>query len=161
MKTSRLAQGFTLIELMIAVAIVAILAAIAYPSYTSQVTRGKRVECRTALMESMQQQERRYTQFNRYAAFALGASSAATKSFSGETSARSNCLIKAEQCTGEGLDQCVKLSAEPTGNFVANAAFNAMTLTSYQEKGCVIGATTYTMTSANGPNPPGDKICWP
>ena len=45
----RLEVGFTLLELMIAVAIVAILSALAYPSYQSYVGRGYRAEAHTAL----------------------------------------------------------------------------------------------------------------
>lgn len=44
-------NGFTLIELMITVAIVAILAAIAYPSYASYVRKGKRATAQAALMD--------------------------------------------------------------------------------------------------------------
>lgn len=40
-KTLGSRRGFTLIELMIAVAVVGILAAVVYPSYTSYVRRGK------------------------------------------------------------------------------------------------------------------------
>lgn len=43
-------QGFTLIELMIVVAIIAILTAIAYPSYQNYVQRTKRVEAQTELL---------------------------------------------------------------------------------------------------------------
>jgi len=60
-------QGFTLIELMIAVAIVGILTAIAYPSYTNYVNRGKRSEGRAALLDTAAKLERFYSDRSRYA----------------------------------------------------------------------------------------------
>lgn len=59
-------SGFTLIELMITVAIVAILAALAYPSYVEYVKRGKRAEARTLLLEDAQFMQRFYSANNRY-----------------------------------------------------------------------------------------------
>ena len=46
----RLAKGFTLIEIMITVAILAILASIALPSYTDYIRRGKIPEATSALL---------------------------------------------------------------------------------------------------------------
>jgi len=59
-------RGFTLIELMIVVAIAGILASVAYPSYVESVQRGNRAEARGILLEMAQLLERNFTEANRY-----------------------------------------------------------------------------------------------
>lgn len=56
--------GFSLIELMVAVAIVGILAAIAYPSYSSHVVKSNRAAAEAHLMD-IAQQEQQYLLDNR------------------------------------------------------------------------------------------------
>lgn len=58
--------GFTLIEVMIVVAIVGILAAIAYPSYDEYVKRGNRTEGQALLQDTSARQERYFSQNNAY-----------------------------------------------------------------------------------------------
>lgn len=50
-------SGFTLLELMITVAVVGILAAVAYPSYTDYIRKGKRGTAQAALMELASKQQ--------------------------------------------------------------------------------------------------------
>ncbi len=59
-------NGFTLIELMIAVAVVGILAAIAYPSYKNSVTKSRRAEGKSLLLDAAAREERFFAQYNKY-----------------------------------------------------------------------------------------------
>ena len=54
-------HGFTLIEVMIVVAIIGILAAIALPSYSEYIRRGHRAEVRAGLLQAQQWMERAST----------------------------------------------------------------------------------------------------
>jgi type IV pilus assembly protein PilE len=59
-------NGFTLVELMIVVAVVAILTAIAYPSYVEQINKSRRSEGKSGILQTASLQERFYTLNNTY-----------------------------------------------------------------------------------------------
>lgn len=59
-------RGFTLMELMITVAIIALLTTVAYASYKSSVLRAHRTEAKSALLDIAGREERLYSTTNTY-----------------------------------------------------------------------------------------------
>ncbi|MFZ5579044.1 MAG: type IV pilin protein [Pseudomonadota bacterium] len=120
-------KGFTLIELMIAVAIVGILAAIAYPSYQDSVRKSRRATAEGCLLELAQWMERYYTTNLRYdrnaagAAVALPATSCRNDlddyydfAFNGVPTASAYALQAAPQGP-QSADRCGTLGVNQTG----------------------------------------------
>ena len=131
---TRRVKGFTLIELMVGVAIVGLLAAMAYPAYTSSVLKGRRAEGRAALADLLQQQERYLTQTGSYLSFAAGATGQPFKTFSGDNLARAAYQLGAMACGGgASIRECVRVFAVPVA---ADADVGTLGMLSTGAKDC-------------------------
>lgn len=116
-------KGFTLVEVMVTLVILAVLSALAYPSYAGYVRKSRRIEGQVALVETMQQEERYYTQHNAYKAFSASATDpGAFRWWSGSSPARSAYEIDANACPGHDIKECVQVRARP-GTAKVDTAF--------------------------------------
>ena len=115
-------NGLTLIELMIVVVIVAIIASIAYPSYQEQMSKTRRADAQSALMDAVSRMERRYTQFGSYSAAlaSMGISTTSPEGYYGITATLAGdpqtFLLTATPITGSSQD------GDNCGSFTINQA---------------------------------------
>jgi type IV pilus assembly protein PilE len=114
-------KGFTLIEVMITVAIVAILASVAYPSYTSYIARAKRADARTQLLQAAQFMQRFYAANDQYA------QDRASNSVLG-TSVGMPDNLRVSPADGTALYQ-INTAIASAGNYTASVTTSAYTLT--------------------------------
>ena len=131
------ARGFSLVELLIALAVVGILTAVAVPSYQGYMRSAYRAEARTALLETAQWMERHFSMTQSYATTSQGGTinnaALATAGLSVTPragAARYNISFSAGP-TATGYT----LQAAPTGAQTADARCGTLTLTNLQVRG--------------------------
>jgi len=127
-------NGFTLTELMIAVAIVGILAALAYPSYMDSVRRSNRAEGKSLLMDAAARQERFFSNFSTYTNVVV-APAACTGAACGLGYASANSENSLYQLTVTAADATsYTLQAAATGTQTGDTACTPLVLTSLGQK---------------------------
>lgn len=144
--------GFTLVELLIVMAIAGILAAIAYPGYTSYLVKARRAEAQLALLTVMQQQEHFHSNHNTYVAFSGPPSAPEAPAFrwwSGDTAAHSAYEISGHACLEAPVERCIELRATP-GTSRVNASFR-------DDECGTLTLNSVGQHSASGPR----QGCWP
>lgn len=146
-------KGFSMIELLIVLAVVAILAALAYPSYARQMVKARRVEAQLALVDAMQQQEQYRARRHTYVAFSSSeAGDEDARQFRwwmGDDPSASPYELDAYACPGQDIRACVELRARPGTERVD---------TGFSDPEC--GTLTFNSNGEQGASGESER-CWP
>lgn len=134
-------KGFTLIELMIVVAIIGIISAIAYPSYDKYMKRSRRADAKVGLSNIVDREERYYLQNNTY-----------TTALDNTGLNLKNATSAASATSDEGYYRFTVAAPTPTSGYTAVAVAVAG-MPQASDAGCLI----MSLNSAGVKAPPG---CW-
>ena len=128
------ARGFTLVEMLVALAIVGVISAVAIPSYTRHVTSTHRSAAKAILGESAQFMERYYTTNNTYVGAALVSS------------------VSPKNASGANVRYNISYSVAPTAD-----AYTIQAVPANAQSGDSCGTLTLAATGATGA---GGTDCW-
>jgi type IV pilus assembly protein PilE len=137
-------RGFTLIELMITVAIIGLLASVALPSYSSYIARARRADARTQLLQAAQFMQRFYAANDSYSSDRAG----------NDVISAMPANLKKSPSDGTAVYQ-LNTSISTAGNYTATVTVSAYTLTMAPISGGVAasdacGMFTITSTGVRG-----------
>ena len=113
-------SGFSLIEILMVLAIIALVAVSAWPSYQNVVIRTGRAEAKSALLAVTSDQERYFSSFNRYVNDASPLDAPA-KTGRSRVTASGLYTISVEACVDGRLEFCFVATATPLGAQSADA----------------------------------------
>lgn len=131
----RLKNGFSLIELMIVIVVIGILVSIAYPSYRDYITRARRTDGQSTLLDLASRMEKYYSENNTYQTATIGTGNA-TDVLSSNTSPEGWYIISIPNATTSAYTlQATPQNAQAT----ADTRCQSLTLNNQGVKGITTG----------------------
>lgn len=134
-------RGFTLMELMIVVAVIGILAAIALPIYSSSVVKSRRSSAQSALLDLSSREERYFAANNAYtadlAALGYGVTSGATSMPAPDSKSHYYDVMAPTMTSTNGTNSGYTLKAVPATSQVKDLTCYTFTYNNFGVRGNV------------------------